>query len=79
MGHGDLTAIYRPGSHRLSLMARGNLNKGKGAVEATWMSPPMLGSLRGYVRLFSGYGDSMIDYNWNQTVVGIGIALNASL
>jgi phospholipase A1 len=26
--------------------------------------------------LFSGYGDSMIDYNWNQNIVGIGIALN---
>lgn len=79
MGYGDLTAIYRPNGHSLSLMARGNWNTGKGAFQLSWMTPPLLGSMRGYLRLFSGYGDSMIDYNWHQNIAGIGISLNDSL
>ena len=57
-------------------MARGNLAKGKGAGQLTWMSPEVLGALRGYVQIFSGYGESLIDYNWKQSTIGIGIAVN---
>ena len=32
--------------------------------------------LRGYVQFFSRYGESLIDYNWNQTTIGAGIALS---
>jgi len=79
LGYGDLTVLYRLNGHSLGVMGRGNLSTGKGAVQLTWTTPPLLGSLRGYLRLFSGYGDSMIDYNWNQNVIGIGIALNDGL
>jgi phospholipase A1 len=75
-GHGSLTAVYKWRENSVSLMARGNLGKGKGAVQLTWMSPEVLGTLRGYVQLFSGYGESLIDYNWKQNTIGIGIAVN---
>lgn len=78
-GHGEVNALYRRGGHSLALMGRGNLDTGKGAVQAGWFSPPFLGPLRGYVQVFSGYGESMIDYNWNQTTIGIGLALNDGL
>jgi phospholipase A1 len=78
-GYGSLTAIYKWRGHSFSLMGRGNVSTGKGAAQATWMSPRLLGPLRAYAQVFSGYGESMIDYNWNQTTVGIGIALNDEL
>ncbi len=78
-GYGSLTGIYKWRDNSFSLMARGNLSKGKGAAELTWMSPRLLGPLRVYVQGFTGYGESMIDYNWNQSTIGAGIALNDAL
>jgi phospholipase A1 len=78
-GYGSLTGIYKWRGHSFSLMGRGNLSKGKGAAELTWMSPRLLGPLRLYVQGFTGYGESMIDYNWNQSTIGAGIALNDAL
>ena len=75
-GYGDLTAIYKWRGNSFTLMARGNLDTGKGAAQFTWTSPPLLGPLRGYLQAFTGYGDSLIDYNWNQNAIGIGVALN---
>jgi phospholipase A1/A2 len=60
-------------------MARGNINKGKGAAQFSWMSPKLIGPIRGYVQAFTGYGESMIDYNWNQKTIGFGIAINDAL
>jgi phospholipase A1 len=31
------------------------------------------------VQGFSGYGESMIDYNWNQRTIGFGVAINDAL
>ncbi len=75
-GWGDVTAVYKWQGNSFSLMGRGNPETGKGTVQLTWMSPPLLGPLRAYVEAFSGYGDSMIDYNWYQNTIGIGVALN---
>jgi phospholipase A1 len=72
LGHGDLTLFYKQSEHSFNLMLRG----GKGAAQLSWTSPRWLGPLRGYVQVFSGYGESLIDYNWRQTTVGAGVALN---
>jgi phospholipase A1 len=76
MGWGDATATYKWEGHSFTLMGRGNPETGKGTVQLTWMSPPVLGPLRAYVEAFSGYGDSLIDYNWYQNTIGIGVSLN---
>jgi phospholipase A1 len=78
-GYGSLNAIYKWRGHSFSLMGRGNISKGKGAAELTWMSPRLLGPLRAYVQGFTGYGESLIDYNWNQSTIGFGVALNDAL
>lgn len=75
-GHGDITALYKWRDHSFTLMGRGNFDTGKGAAQFTWTSPRILGGVRGYVQVFSGYGDSLIDYNWSQNAIGVGVALN---
>lgn len=47
----------------------------KASVELTW-SFPLIQQIRGYVQLFSGYGQSLIDYNQHANSASIGIALN---
>jgi len=79
MGHGQVTALYRWQGNSFALMGRGNLSTGKGAAQLSWTSRPILGPMRAYVQLFSGYGESMIDYDWNQTTIGLGVALNDQL
>ena len=79
MGFGDLTAYYQWRGHAFSLMGRGNLNTEKGAVEFNWTTPPLIGPIRGFVRGFAGYGDTLIDYNLNQQTIGVGFTLNSLL
>jgi phospholipase A1 len=76
MGHGQVTALYRWRDNTFTLMGRGNLSTGKGAAQFAWTSRPVLGPLRVHFQLFSGYGESLIDYDWNQTTVGLGVTLN---
>lgn len=78
-GYGQLRAFYRWNDSSFMLMGRGNLNEGKGAVQASYVSRPLIGPLRGYLQLFHGYGETMIDYDWNQTVIGAGISINSIL
>jgi phospholipase A1 len=78
-GHGELSGLYRWRGNSFTGMLRGNLSTGKGAVQLGWYSRPFLGPIRAYAQFFSGYGESMIDYNWNQTTIGAGIALSDGL
>ena len=79
LGYGELTGIWKRGEGSYTLMLRGNPSKGKGAGQFTWMSRPLLGPMKAYVQVFSGYGESLIDYDWNQTTFGVGVTLNDRL
>jgi len=75
-GHGEITGIYKWRDNSFTLMGRGNLSTGKGAAQFTWATQPLLGPLRGYLQVFTGYGESMIDYDWRQTTIGLGVTIN---
>lgn len=74
MGRGDLQAIYRWQDHTLGGRMRFNPSTGKGAVQLDWTFP-VAGRLRGYVQGFSGYGESLLDYNHYSRGVGFGLML----
>jgi phospholipase A1 len=78
MGHCEIVAAYKWNRHTFAVMSRNNLESGfdKGAVEATWSFP--LGNyeyLKGYIQGFTGYGQSLIDYDSKETSIGIGFAV----
>jgi phospholipase A1 len=75
-GYGELTGFYKWRGNSFTLMGRGNLATGKGAAQFTWATRPLLGPLRGYLQVFTGYGESMIDYDWSQTTIGLGVTVN---
>jgi phospholipase A1 len=79
LGYGELTGIWKAGDSSYTLMVRGNPATGKGAGQLTWMSRPILGPMKAYVQVFSGYGETLIDYDWNQTTFGVGVTLNDRL
>ena len=74
MGHGDLMFNYKYGDRLFTLLARHNLSSAHGALQLSW-DFPIAHALKGYVQIFSGYGESLIDYNHKQTSLGVGISL----
>ncbi len=76
LGHGDVQAMWKLGDHGLGLTLRGPLwqSGGRGAAQVDW-SFPIHRKLKGFVQVFSGYGETLIDYNHRQTTLGLGVAL----
>lgn len=74
-GYGDLAVVWRGERQTLTFTGRMNPRTGKGAAKLEW-STPAIGSFRFYLQAFTGYGESLIDYNFRQTTIGAGFALN---
>lgn len=78
LGHYSLLGGYKKGEHVVTVMSRNNIESGfsRGAVEVSW-SFPIAGYpyVKAYMQLFSGYGESLIDYNHYANTIGFGIAL----
>lgn len=76
LGHGELRFAYKYKENVFSLMSRNNLESGfsRGAVEVGWSFPiPNYPYLKGYLQYFSGYGESLIDYDRYVNRIGIGL------
>jgi phospholipase A1/A2 len=74
-GYGDLIIQYHTRGHTLAALLRGNPSEGNGAFQLDWTFP-LYGPLRGYLQGFTGYGESLIDYNHEQTTIGVGLSFN---
>lgn len=75
MGYYQLKLGYHLGDAVLSAKGQYNWNTGYGGAELG-VSYPITKHVRLYTRVYSGYGESLIDYNFNQTRVGVGVMLN---
>ena len=76
MGYGDIKFLYDlPDQQSLSGTLRYNPSTNKGAAQIDYIYP-LSENVNGYVQLFQGYGESIIDYNHENTAIGFGIVLN---
>ncbi|MBN0437925.1 phospholipase A, partial [Pseudomonas aeruginosa] len=70
MGYYRLKVGYQLGEAILSAQGQYNWNTGYGGAELG-VSYPVTKHVRAYTQIYSGYGESLIDYNFNQTRVGV--------
>ena len=83
LGRGELTGTWNPNRvHTLSATVRSSLGSTpRGSLRLEWLRTLGDGigggrsNLRLHTQLFSGYGDSLIDYNRKRTVFSVGFSL----
>lgn len=73
IGRCEIRTALTYGKHVFNLSFRNNLNfkHNRAHIEGSWVIP-LNRDLRLMLQASHGYGDSLIDYNYKQTVVGIG-------
>ena len=81
VGRAELTGNWKINrANTLGLTVRHSLrSEARGSARLDWLmaptSSPTYTGLRYHVQLFSGYGDSLLDYNRKRTVLSIGLSL----
>jgi phospholipase A1 len=76
LGYTKVKFTYFYNKNMFTLMARGNLDSMHGAVEATYSYPIKKHKSYLYMKLFSGYVESLIDYNKDITKFSIGVSFS---
>jgi len=77
VGRADMNLIWVGGRHQVSLMARHSFHGGErshGAMQMDWAFP-LHRHFRGHIQLFSGYGESLLDYNHRAHYAGVGLSM----
>ena len=74
IGYTSAKMTYFHGKNMFTLMGRVNFSTGKGAVEGTYSYPLIRNYF--YAKVFSGYAESLIDYNNYITKVSLGFSFS---
>ena len=78
IGRADAVLRWEPDDTQIvSLLLRNNLNLGqnRGFTQLDWTTPVKLGkSAKLFIQYTDGYGESLIDYNYRQRTLGVGVA-----
>ncbi len=82
-GYGELRLMYPYKNQIFDLIVRNNLkfnSSNKGSTQLNWTFPiPSLKHFHqsyGFLQIFTGYGNSLIDYNHETNKIGLGIAIS---
>jgi phospholipase A1/A2 len=79
IGATELVVAWLPGRATASVTFRTPFDSiSRGSLQAEWSYPvdyDKPAGLRVYVQLFSGYGETLLDYNHRQTSIGAGLTL----
>ena len=79
IGNGEVTASWLPGLATASLTWRTHPRAlDRGSLQFDWTYPVSAkqpAGLRWYAQVFTGYGETLLDYNHRQTSVGLGLTL----
>jgi phospholipase A1 len=76
MGNGQLEIGIPIKKHLVKVKVRNNLKSShnRGAFQLDWSFPvPLLNKTYFYLQYFTGYGESLIDYNRNVNKFGVGV------
>lgn len=76
MGPGELWGYYLWNEHRFGVMLRNNLRShdNRGALQLEW-SFPLVTRVSGHIQYFTGYGESLLDFNDSTDRIGVGFIL----
>jgi phospholipase A1 len=75
LGYGDVLLRWQFDHDKaMSLLVRQSFKTGRGFAQLDWTSRKLFGPARVYIQATSGYGESLIDYNFRQNTIGIGFA-----
>jgi phospholipase A1 len=72
-GYGQIRAIWAPNKHTFSAMYRPGTKED--GLELSW-SYPLNNHMRFYTKYYSGYGESLLDYDHRVERIGIGFTIN---
>jgi phospholipase A1 len=79
IGRGEILATWLPGLATASLAWRTNLkalNRGSLQLDLTYpVDSDEPSGLRWYMQVFSGYGETLLDYNHRQSTLSLGLSL----
>jgi phospholipase A1 len=79
LGRAELLGFYQwPGGSSTTLRLRTTFKREPswGSAQFDWRFA-FTRSLQGYFQVFSGYGESLIDYNFRKTSIGLGISIGS--
>ncbi|MEP7302263.1 MAG: phospholipase A [Caldimonas sp.] len=77
-GRTELLGLWSPGFYTLSALWKTNFGTRRGSLQLDWTMPVNRKDpkgLRWYAQVFTGYGETLVDYNFRQTSLGAGVSL----
>ncbi len=76
LGYGQIDMMYFYKKHLFTFMGRASIVHQKGAMELTYSHPGKLKGVYFFAKIFSGYGESLIDYDNRLTKYSVGFSFS---